>query len=263
MTASCLTLLTDFGVADGYVAAMKGVILSRCADVQLIDITHEIPPGDIRAAAYVLLQAVGTYPSGTVHLVVVDPGVGSERRALACRGGDQLFVGPDNGVLAAALEDCTARQAVVLTRPELWRESPSAVFHGRDVFAPVAARLAAGGRLEELGDAVDPATLIPRPWSDPERCGEEWIGEVIHVDRFGNLITNLPLDEEHAWAGELRVGALVLPLRRCYSDAPEGDLLGLRGSSGLLEIACNRGRAVERLGEGRGLVVSFRASRGS
>ncbi len=263
MSAVCITLLTDFGLRDAYVAAMKGVILTRCADARLVDVTHEIAPGDIAAAAYVLRQAAPYFPKGSVHLVVVDPGVGSKRRGIACEAGGQRFVAPDNGVLAAVLKLYPPTRVHRLSNAELWRAEPSAVFHGRDVFGPVAAHLAAGGSFESVGEALDPAQLEQRAWPEPRREGDAWRGEVIYIDRFGNLVTNLPLDGALPAVGEVQIGTRRVPWVRTYSDVPEGTLLALRGSSNLLEIACNRGSAAERLQGTRGLVVTFRAHSGS
>ena len=169
----------------------------------------------------------------------------------------RFFVAPDNGVLTGVL----GGQAEVheLSESALWREDPSPVFHGRDVFAPVAAHLAAGGALSEVGPIVEVDGLVSVSWPVPERVGDEQRGEVVYVDRFGNLVTNLVLDASPAPGGVATVGDHVLPLRRSYSDVERGEFLALRGSSGLLEIACNLGDAAGILGAGRGLVVSFRA----
>ena len=257
MSGPIVTLLTDFGWRDGYVGAMKGVLLSRCPDVRLVDLTHEIVPGDVAGAAYVLRQAAPYYPEGSVHLVVVDPGVGSKRRGLAARVNGRFFVAPDNGVLTGVLEG--QAEVYELRESGLWREDPSPVFHGRDVFAPVAAHLAAGGALSEVGPSVPADGLVRASWPKPELVGDEHRGEVVYVDRFGNLVTNLVLDPSLPAGGVATVGDRALSLRRTYSDVERGELLALRGSSGLLEIACNLGDASGILGAGRGLVVSFRA----
>ena len=263
MSEGLITVLTDFGTRDGYVAAMKGAILSRFALARIVDVTHEVPPGAISVAAYVLRQAAPTFPSGTVHLVVVDPGVGSERRAVACEIGAHLYVAPDNGGLGAVLEFAPLRRAHVLTRGKLWHAEVSPVFHGRDVFGPVAAHLAAGGPLEEVGDAIDAESLLRTPWPAPRTEGSDWVGSVIYVDRFGNLVTNLALDADTILAGSALVEKTEVPAARTYSDVAEGKLLALRGSSGLLEIARNRGSAAEGLGVNLGTVVTFRTNRRS
>ena len=258
-----LSFTSDFGTRDAYVAAVKGVLLTRAPGLQIVDVSHEIPPGDVGAGAYVLAQAAREFPPGTLHLAVVDPGVGSERRAVACRGAESIFVGPDNGLLPLALEDRGGIEAFELTRPELRMERVSPVFHGRDLFAPAAAWLAAGGRLEEVGPAFSPASLVPTPWPHAERVGRSLRGEVVYVDRFGNLVTNIRLASVDAQTGgHASVAEHVLPLVRSYADAADGTLIALVGSAGLLEIACSRGSASERLSAGRGLVVSYTARAG-
>ncbi len=263
MSANLITLTTDFGLRDGYVAAMKGAILSCSPGLVLIDVTHEIPPGEIAAAACVLRQATSFFPAGTVHLVVVDPGVGSERRGVACECGSQLYVAPDNGVLSAVLEPEASLHAHVISRPALWRKDPSPVFHGRDIFGPVAAYLAGGGALDDVGEAIDPATLVRTPWPEPRAQGETWTGAVIYVDHFGNLVTNLGLEPGSVPRGSVEIAGRAIALARTYSDVADGELVALRGSSGLLEIACNGGDAAGILGAVPGHVVTFRAQRRS
>ncbi len=263
MSAKLITLTTDFGLRDGYVAAMKGAILSCNAELLLIDVTHEIPPGEIAAAAYVLRQATSFFPAGAVHLVVVDPGVGSERRGVACRCGSQLYVAPDNGVLSAVLEPAASLRAHLISRRELWRKDPSPVFHGRDIFGPVAAHLAAGGELDDVGEAIDPASLVRIAWPEPQLQGETWTGAVIYVDRFGNLVTNLALEPDWAPRGGVEITGREIAVARTYSDVADGELVALRGSSGLLEIACNGGSAAGILGAEAGHVVTLRAQRRS
>lgn len=263
MNAKLITLTTDFGLRDAYVAVMKGAILSRAPEVRIVDVTHEIPPGDIASAAYVLRQAAGFFPTGTVHLVVVDPGVGSERRAIACECGPHLYVAPDNGVLTAVLHANPPVRTHLISRHELWRKQPSPVFHGRDIFGPVAAHLASGRRLDDVGDAIDPDTLLRLPWPEPRLEGDEWTGAVIYVDRFGNLVTNLPLEAGAVLAGTVETGGRCFTLARTYSDVRKGELVALRGSSGLLEIACNGGSAAGVLGASPGHMVTFRVQRRS
>lgn len=229
-----VTLLTDFGTADYYVAAVKGVLLSRAPRATLVDLSHEVPPGDVAAAAFLLGAAAPVFPDGTVHLAVVDPGVGSERRILAVRSGRHAFVGPDNGVLDAVL-DGAAVHAVEATG--LFLPAPGETFHGRDRFAPVAACLATGGRLAELGPAVaDPVRLgLPRPRREAGRAR----GRVAHVDRFGNLVTDLPAE----WLREREVEAVRLAGRevtrrvRHYAEIPAGRPAWMIGSLGTVELA--------------------------
>jgi S-adenosylmethionine hydrolase len=258
-----VTLLTDFGIADGYVGAMKGVLLERCPDVRIVDVSHAIPPGDVDAGAYVLRQAAPFYPQGTVHLAVVDPGVGSQRGAVVVETERHCFVSPDNGLLTLALEESTVRRAHAIENRRLWRPEVSPVFHGRDVFAPVAAWLASGRAIEEVGPPVDPETLVRRPWPPPAIEGDVRSGVVVYVDRFGNLVTNLPVDPAEVGCGLVDVAGQEIHTGRTYADVDPGHLLALRGSSGLLEIACNGRNAAERLGVGPGAVVTWQLRPGS
>ena len=235
-----VTFLTDFGTADGYVAEMKGVVLRLLPSATLVDVTHDVAPGDVASAAYLLARTMGSFPGGTVHVVVVDPGVGTARRALAAGVGAQRLVGPDNGVLSRALERGVSR--VVSLRVS---DDASPTFHGRDVFAPSAARLAGGEDLTALGVAIDdPVRLPPQRL---ERRGGQLVGEVVHVDRFGTLVTNLPA-ARLADAAAVRIGAYDLVLRSTFADVPPGDLVAFVGSGGTLEIAVRDGRADEVLG---------------
>lgn len=185
-----ITLTTDFGTSDGYVAAMKGVMLSIHPDARLVDVTHEIDPQDVMEAAFVLRTTTPFFPPGTVHLVVVDPGVGTDRRAVAVRSGDQWFVGPDNGVFPLVLDDKEPDEIRVLDNPDAWRSgTPSTTFHGRDIFAPVAAHLDAGRAPEDIGSSAN--DLRPLRWAMPITDSHSVQGYVAHVDRFGNCITNI------------------------------------------------------------------------
>lgn len=250
MSAPTVTLLTDFGLRDGYVGAMKGALISQLPELRLIDVSHEIEPGDVAAAAWVLAQAAPHFPSACVHLVVVDPGVGSARRALACRADGRSYVAPDNGVLHWVLGD--APEAYALEVPA----AASAVFHGRDVFGPAAARLAAGCAPSELGDPVAAGGLARLPFEPPERRGPVWSATVVHVDRFGNAITNLALEPEVEGVVVLTGGEV--PLRRTYGDVEPGAVVALRGSSGTLELSCNGSSVSALLGIARGDVIVFR-----
>jgi S-adenosylmethionine hydrolase len=256
-----VSLLTDFGTRDGYVGAMKGVLLARDPGLTLVDVSHEIPPGDIAAASYVLGQAARWFAVESVHLVVVDPGVGSARRALALRCEGRFYVGPDNGVFSCVFASRARIDVHEISAPRFAPADASPVFHGRDVFAPAAAHLAGGGLLRELGPAVDPGSLVQRPWPAPELGGPRWRGEVVHIDRFGNLITNVPAPAEplallpahgRVWAGKREIH-----FGRTYSDVPAGELIALFGSAGLLEIALNGGSAAASLRLDRGAVVEF------
>jgi S-adenosyl-L-methionine hydrolase (adenosine-forming) len=241
-----LTLLTDFGTTDSYVAEMKGVILARSPTAVLVDITHNLHPGDIRSAAYVLGRTWHQFPAGTVHLVVVDPGVGTSRSPLAFSAHGHCFVGPDNGVFTPVLHDAEV-EAVVLPTPR----GASPTFHGRDLFAPAAAALAGGAGLATLGQ---PFAGIPErlAYTAPHHEGKSVVGEIVYVDRFGSLITNLTADLVPPYAS-LEVEDLDLgPLQRTFNDVANGGLLAYVGSGGSIEIAVRNGSAARRLGIGIG-----------
>ncbi|MBC7251872.1 MAG: SAM-dependent chlorinase/fluorinase [Anaerolineae bacterium] len=246
---SIVTLLTDFGWKDGYVGIMKGVILGIAPHVTLVDITHDIAPQDVRDAAYVLYTAVPYFPPDTVHLVVVDPGVGSERRAIAVRTAQGAFVAPDNGVLSYVLVANPPQIAVSLTNPRYRLPQVSHTFHGRDIFAPAAAHLAQGVPLTELGEPVQELITFPLPQAQIRPDGSV-SGQVIHVDHFGNAITNLRR-EDIPWPDErllIEVGGRVLAgLHKTYAQGQPGEPLALIGSSGHLEIAVPGGNAAQSL----------------
>jgi S-adenosylmethionine hydrolase len=247
-----VTLLTDFGLSDSYVAELRAVVLSAAPGVVLADITHAVAPGDVRAAAHVLGRAWHRFPAGTVHLAVVDPGVGTPRAALALRARGQYLVGPDNGIFTHVLRD-TPVEIVVLRVPA----DAAATFHGRDVFAPAAAALANGVRLETLGTWF---TGLPErlATAEPRYEGKSVIGEVVYVDRFGTLVTNLTAEQVPAYA-TLKVEDLDLgPLRRTFADVAVGALVPYLGSDGAVEIAVRNGSAARRLGLGVGGEVRVR-----
>lgn len=258
--SAILTLTTDFGLRDAYVAAMKGTILSIHATVHLVDITHEIDPQDVMGAAFVLREAVRYFPPGTVHLVVVDPGVGTERQAVALRWREQWFVGPDNGLFALLLEEDEPEALVSLDKPAFWRtETPSATFHGRDIFAPVAAYLAAGRQGEEVGTRVD--SLRRMHWALPIADAQGMRGWVVHVDHFGNAITNISREHLEAERDGRRLkcyagNAIIENLYTTYATVDAGEPLLLFGSSGYLEIAVNTGNAADLLDIRKGTPVN-------
>lgn len=244
---ACVTLLTDFGTADGYVGAMKGVITALAPHAPIVDLTHEIEPQQVRAGAWALALAATTFPAGTIHVAVVDPEVGSARRALLLRAGGMLFVGPDNGLLSwVACAD--EAQAWALDREQLFRGQVAPTFHGRDVFAPVAGHLAAGMPAERCGTPVTDWVRLWRP--QPTFLGDaEVLGEVIHVDRFGNLVTNLAaetLSDATGWHTVV-AGRRLGPLGRFFADVEPGELVAYVGSAGYLEIAVRNGSAGDRL----------------
>ncbi|HJU90831.1 MAG TPA: SAM-dependent chlorinase/fluorinase [Gemmatimonadaceae bacterium] len=246
-----ITLLSDFGTADGYVGEIKGVLLSALPLAAIVDITHDVAPQDVDGARLAVARYWRRFPEGTVHLVVVDPGVGTARAAIAVASDGRSFVGPDNGVLSPALLVAGAR-VVELPVPA----GASHTFHGRDVFAPAAATLASGVPIDDLGTPLlDP---IVRRTPEARRTDDGEIeGEVISVDRFGNLITNLVAPR----GGSVRIGDREVPLGRTYADAASGAVLALVGSSGLVEIAVRDGSAANSLGLTRGARVILQPPR--
>ncbi len=243
---SLVTLLTDFGTVDSYVAEVKGALLSAAPRATLVDVTHAVPPGDVRAGAYLLGRVWQRFPPGTVHLAVVDPGVGTERAALALGACGHHFVGPDNGLFTFVLRD-TEVQIVSLATPD----GASPTFHGRDLFAPAAAALARGAALTDLGEpfAGMPTRLVYR---EPHHEGKSVIGQVIYVDRFGTLVTNLTAETVPPYAVLEVEGLEVGRLRRTFGDVPTGGLVAYLGSGGQIEIAVRDGSAARRLGMGVG-----------
>ncbi|MFQ3618567.1 MAG: SAM-dependent chlorinase/fluorinase [Cyanobacteriota bacterium] len=244
-----LTLLTDFGLADTYVGVMKGAIAQIDPTLTVIDLTHQIPPQDVAAARFHLMAAYPYFPAGTVHVAVVDPGVGGQRRAIALQLANGYLVGPDNGLFSGVLERNPVLAAVELTNPAYWRvPCPSATFHGRDVFAPVGAYLARGVALAELGRAIAPDSLVRLDLSTWQQDGRSVTGQIQAFDHFGNAITTIPAAATSGSAWELRVGARPIPAGKTYADAAPGNLLALIGSHGYVEIAYNQGSARQELG---------------
>lgn len=261
MPRPCITLLTDFGLRDTYVAQMKGVIARINPEALVVDLTHEIEPQQIALGSLALANTVDAFPAGTIHLAVVDPGVGSDRRLVAAELGDQRFVCPDNGLLTLVQRRLPWRRAVTLDRPRWWRDSVSPTFHGRDVLAPVAAAWSLGHDLTEFGSPIEPP-LVQLPLAEVTRGMNQVIGSVIAVDRFGNLITNITQNALPDGAANLMIqfGERSLSgIARCYADRPPGSALALFGSAGRLELAVTNGNAAEQLGAGIGqpVVVSW------
>lgn len=258
-TTRIVTLLTDFGTRDGYVAALKGVIWSLAPGVRVVDAAHEVPPQDIRSGAWVLRQYAHLYPPGTIHLAVVDPGVGTARRALAVEADGFTFLAPDNGLLWWALQ-ASREIRVGALRADVHRPGlPSPTFHGRDIFAHAAGLLASGAPWSVLAEPCEPA--VRAVWSMPRREGPRLTGEVIHVDRFGNLVTNITtvhLEQSVARALEFATGGLrVKGLSSTYGDVAAGQPVAYLGSDGHLEIAINQGSAAEIGAAGTGSLVTI------
>jgi S-adenosylmethionine hydrolase len=236
-----ITLLTDFGTADSYVAEMKGVLLTYAPTATLVDITHEVSPGDVRAAQYLLSRTWMFFPEGTIYVAVVDAGVGTDRRVLAATRFGRYFLAPDNGLLSFL-----SLNATFVSIPVLPEAAPT--FHGRDVFAPAAAVLARGGSLESLGAAITDPHYAPLPIPTVE--GDAVVGQVIYVDRFGTLVSNISPTAVKPGA-RIRVGgADVGPLRRTFADVASGALVAFTGSAGTIEIAVRDGSATRLLGLG-------------
>ena len=258
MSRPIIAFLTDFGTRDHYVGAMKGAALSVCPDATLVDITHHIPPQDVLTGALELWSACPYFPPQTVFVAVVDPGVGTKRRGIAAEAGGLRFVGPDNGVLSVALRGMGSAFAVELSNPQYARRDVSKTFEGRDRFAPAAGWLAAGTPLAELGPAAEKTIELTVPGAAAH--GAHLRGEVLIVDRFGNLVTSIDrasFDRFTAGAGaSVTAGPHALgPVLATYDQAPRGAACALFGSSGRLEVAVNGGSAAERLALARGAPV--------
>jgi S-adenosylmethionine hydrolase len=255
-----ITLLTDFGARDYFVGAMKGVILSLNPDATIVDLTHEIPPQDIQAAAFNLLACFKDFPAGTIHVAVVDPGVGSDRRAIVVECSDQFFIGPDNGLFSWIVEREGAFKARELTNNRFFRNPVSATFHGRDVFAPVAGALSTGISVTELGDTLPDINRLPS--IEPKRVNDGTIqGRVIHIDHFGNCVTNLSA-EYFARATMLFINQHKLTsFFKFFAEARrDDDPFCFVGSAGLLEIATRDGRAASILSVECGQSVTLKLS---
>lgn len=275
----CVALLTDFGLADTYVGTMKGVILSLCPSVQLIDLTHTVESQNVRQGAYLLMTAFRYFPADAVFLVVVDPGVGTDRKPIAVETDHGWYVAPNNGVLSYVLAQVQVRQAVVLQNPAYQLPRISQTFHGRDIFSPAAAHLANGVPIAQLGPIWSDLTLLSTPILE---AGPGQIrGEVLHVDHFGNIVTSiglwnwigdnrLRLDPQFgpgpvlpdldAAACQIRIGQqTITSIHTTYGSVPPDTLTALIGSSGQLEISVNQGNAARDLGVSPGdpILVTF------
>jgi len=255
-----ITLLTDFGMKDWFVGAMKGVILSLQPRATVVDITHEIPSGDVRAGALALAASYWLFPRGTVHLAVVDPGVGSQRKAIAVRTTDYVFLGPDNGVLSWALARQKVRAIHALENQHYFLRNVSRTFHGRDIFSPVAAHLSRGVSIKRLGPPVLDFQRLE--WPEPRQRKGRIEGQVVYIDRFGNAITNIAAVALRT-LGEGTLTVLVgrkrlFPVATFYQAVAPGRAVAVTGSCGVLEIAINGGNAARQLGLRVGGAVTVR-----
>ena len=250
-----ITLITDFGSRDPYVASMKGVILSIAPDVKIVDITHEVSKFNVREGAFILAAVAPYFPEGTVHVGVVDPGVGTARRPITVITRRSIFVGPDNGLLMLAAHREGILKVLEISNPKFMLKHVSPTFHGRDIFAPVAAYIARGVDPNEVG--VEVADYIKIPFPQPEIMGRRILGEAVYVDGFGNVVTNIPkevLREKGVEVGDVISvnlkgrAKLKVKLSRAYGEAPAGETLAVVDSFNLLEIAVNLGSAAKRYG---------------
>lgn len=256
-----ITLTTDFGLADHYVGTMKGVILSRCPGVRLVDISHEIEAFSLYSGAYTINQAAPFYPGGSIHVVVVDPGVGTTRRAVLVKAIGQYFIAPDNGVLSMIVARDKQYKVWEITNRKLWLEAPSSTFHGRDVFAPVAAALASGKAIpSEVGPVTETLELLKELEAQQVAPGT-WRGKILSVDRFGNVITNLRAAQFGPIASQpftLAVGdAEITRWRETFGAAAANECFVYFGSSGYVEAGINQGNAARLLKAAPGTSVSL------
>ncbi len=245
-----IALLTDFGSRDWFVSAMKGVILTIAPHSRIIDISHHVAPGDIHSAAFSLMAVRDSFPPNAIFVVVVDPGVGSERRALAARAGDYLFIGPDNGVLSFAFRRQKPLDVYAADNVDYYRKTVSATFHGRDIFAPLGAHLANNVDISSLGSSC--FDFISLPWPAPREEKEAIYAEIIYIDHFGNAFTSITgemLARQGRTPRALTVSEHhIIPIKRYYQQQLEGALLAVVNSAGYLEVAINGGNAAETLG---------------
>lgn len=249
-----VTLLTDFGWSDYYVAAVKGTLLRLAPDVLPVDVAHDVPAGDLDTASFLLAAAAPHFPAGTIHLAVVDPGVGSDRRILAAAADGFLFVAPDNGLLTPLLDGA---ETYSVERSDLFLPGPGATFHGRDRFAPVAAALARGEALTDLGPAV--ADAVRRPAPQPRRTGHELHGTVRHIDRYGNLVTDIPASWLPDGPFEVTIGSTAVGRHVThYDELSPAEAGSLVGSLGTLELSLNGASLAAQLGAERGATVRVR-----
>ena len=247
-----ITLITDFGNRDPYVAMMKGVILSISPHVSIVDISHAVPPHDIDEAGLILKRSYSFFPENTIHVIVVDPGVGSDRAIIAVKTDHYIFLAPDNGVLQPVLSEYPEADIFQVTNEKYFLQEVSNTFHGRDIFAPVAAHLANGVELSDIGDPF--SDFVARSIPKPVKTEDGVTGVVTGFDHFGNVLTNIHselLPENLKYIIQLQSNN-INSIHKSYSDVPDGEVLGLIGSSGVLEISINRGNARDQLTVSKG-----------
>ncbi|MBK8222350.1 MAG: SAM-dependent chlorinase/fluorinase [Candidatus Obscuribacter sp.] len=242
-----ITFTSDFGTNDGYTGAVKGVILSRCLDARIVDICHQIEPWNVASAAWIIASAYKYFPQGTIHIVVVDPQVGSSQRRILVVGDSELFLAPDNGILTLVMKEQANWRAYELNKKEYWLPYVSNTFHTRDIFAPVAAHIASGIKPSEVGTEIPIESLARLENQEVSTVGGVINGRVVHIDRFGNLITNISNDRvkprANCYLDDLKVGTV----NNTYSSVTEGMAVAFPASHGYLEIAIHQGRASEIL----------------
>lgn len=260
-----ITLLTDYGLRDHYVGELKGVILTIAPKAQIVDITHDIEPFSVRQGAFVLQRIWALYPAGTVHLVVVDPGVGSDRRIILGQYAGRLVVAPDNGLVTWVHREHEAEAMFVVEDRRYFLPQISSTFHGRDIMAPVAAHLANGVPPRAFGRVTDRLEMLPIPHR-AEAMDRGWLGSVIYVDRFGTMVTNIREEQLRTSRGEPRLwdvlvnGTSIGPIRSAFCEVATASALALIGGSGFLEIAVNQGSAAQRFAPTENVRVEVRHS---
>jgi len=254
-----ITFTSDFGLTDVYVGSVKGAIKTIAPDVDIIDITHGIERGDIVGGGLALASACRYFPTGTVHLAVVDPGVGTDRRIIAAELDEHVYVAPDNGLLGRVAARAKSRRFVYVEDERYFRQSVSATFHGRDVMGPVAAHLAAGVAMDDLGPAA--LEIVTDGWERARvRDDGTVMGKVVAMDHFGNCITNIAETDLPGKEAHVRAGDTEIPIARTFGDVPAGSAVAYVGSAGTLEVAVNMGSAARGLRLGRGDQVSVKAA---
>lgn len=261
MKNSIITLITDFGLEDEYVGLMKGVILGINPNAEIIDISHFISPQDIKWASYFLYYSYKYFPKGTIHVVVVDPGVGSGRRIICVKADGHIFLCPDNGVITKVIENITPEGISIVNNEKYFLKNVSDTFHGRDIFAPVAAYLSIGRAYTSVGSKIEDIKRIGLP--DINQISDSIKGEVIHIDRFGNIVTNIEksrIDEFKKQNRDIIIKIAdkkIEGISKSYQEVEKGELLSIIGSRGLLEIAVNNGNAADILDINKGKEVKM------